>query len=88
MSNLLSDPPSDSPTLDATQRQALVAAAQAKYGNEIVAPILQRIFPTLRYFLPRLPACDASDVIVFFPQPASQYIPCADPNSVGSGHHE
>jgi CCR4-NOT transcription complex subunit 1 len=49
MSNLLSDPPSDSPTLDATQRQALVAAAQAKYGNEIVAPILQRIFPTLRY---------------------------------------
>jgi CCR4-NOT transcription complex subunit 1 len=47
MSNLLSDPPSDSPTLDATQRQALVAAAQAKYGNETVAPILQRIFPTL-----------------------------------------
>lgn len=62
MSNLLSDPPSDSPTLDATQRQALVAAAQAKYGNEIVAPILQRIFPTLRYLLLRLPVCNTSDV--------------------------
>ncbi|KZP29910.1 Not1-domain-containing protein [Athelia psychrophila] len=47
LSNLLSDPPSDSPILDAGQRQAIVAAAQAKYGNEIVAPILQRIFPTL-----------------------------------------
>jgi CCR4-NOT transcription complex subunit 1 len=49
MSNLLSDLPSDSPTLDATQRQALIAAAQAKYGNEIVAPILQRVFPNLRF---------------------------------------
>jgi hypothetical protein len=49
MSNLLSDLPSDSPTLDATQRQALIAATQAKYGNEIVAPILQRVFPSLRY---------------------------------------
>ncbi|KII88902.1 hypothetical protein PLICRDRAFT_109994 [Plicaturopsis crispa FD-325 SS-3] len=51
MSNLLSDPPSDSPTLDAPQRQALIAAASAKYGGEIVHPILQRIFPTLS--LPR-----------------------------------
>lgn len=49
MSNLLSDSTSDAPVLDATQRQALIAAAQAKYGPEIVAPILQRIFPTLRY---------------------------------------
>jgi CCR4-NOT transcription complex subunit 1 len=48
MANLLSDPPADSPALDATQRKALVAAAQAKYGNEIVAPILHRIFPSLR----------------------------------------
>lgn len=62
MSNLLSDPPSDSPTLDATQRQALIAAAQAKYGNETVAPILQRIFPTLRYEFTRLLVCNASDV--------------------------
>lgn len=61
MSNLLSDPPSDSPTLDATQRQALIAAAQAKYGNEIVAPILQRIFPTLRCEYARPLVYDASD---------------------------
>lgn len=49
MSNLLSDSNSETPVLDATQRQALIAAVQAKYGPEIVAPILQRIFPTLRY---------------------------------------
>ncbi|KAF8431772.1 Not1-domain-containing protein [Boletus edulis BED1] len=47
MSNLLSDSNSETPILDATQRQAVIAAAQAKYGPEIVAPILQRIFPTL-----------------------------------------
>jgi CCR4-NOT transcription complex subunit 1 len=49
MANLLSEHPSDDPVLDATQRQALVAAAQAKYGNDAVSPILQRIFPSLRY---------------------------------------
>lgn len=48
MSNLLSDAPSDTVILDGPQRQALIAAAQAKYGNDIVSPILQRIFPTLR----------------------------------------
>jgi len=48
MANLLSEPPSDSPALDASQRKALIAAAQAKYGNEVVAPILHRIFPHLR----------------------------------------
>ncbi|KAH9951492.1 Not1-domain-containing protein [Amylocystis lapponica] len=47
LSNLLSEPPLDAPILDATQRQALIAAAQAKYGSEMVAPVLQRIFPTL-----------------------------------------
>ncbi|KAH7889967.1 Not1-domain-containing protein [Phlebopus sp. FC_14] len=47
MSNLLSEPTSENPVLDATQRQALILAAQAKYGPEIVTPILQRIFPTL-----------------------------------------
>jgi len=49
MSNLLSDPPSDSPTLDAAQRQALIVAAQTKYGKDTVGPILHRIFPNLRY---------------------------------------
>ncbi|KAF8502451.1 Not1-domain-containing protein [Gautieria morchelliformis] len=47
LSNLLSDPPADSPILDGQQRQALVVAAQAKYGTDIMAPILQQIFPTL-----------------------------------------
>ncbi|KIK63773.1 hypothetical protein GYMLUDRAFT_71891 [Collybiopsis luxurians FD-317 M1] len=47
MANLLSDPPADSPVLDAPQRQALIAAAQAKYGKETVAPMLQRILPNL-----------------------------------------
>ncbi|KAL0063300.1 CCR4-NOT core subunit cdc39 [Marasmius tenuissimus] len=47
MSNLLSDPPLEAPILDQSQRQALIAAAQAKYGQETVAPILQRIFTTL-----------------------------------------
>lgn len=48
MCNLLSDPAIDSPVLDATQRQALIVAAQTKYGNETVAPILQRVLPSLR----------------------------------------
>lgn len=48
MANLLSDPPIDSPVLDATQRQALIVSAQTKYGNETVAPILQRVLPSLR----------------------------------------
>ncbi|KAJ7684728.1 Not1-domain-containing protein [Mycena polygramma] len=47
MSNLLSDPPPESPVLDATQRQALIVAAQSKYGKETIAPILHRIFPSL-----------------------------------------
>jgi CCR4-NOT transcription complex subunit 1 len=49
LANLLSDPPPDSPILDASQRLALIVAAQAKYGMEIMAPFLQQIFPTLRY---------------------------------------
>ncbi|KZT03564.1 Not1-domain-containing protein [Laetiporus sulphureus 93-53] len=47
LANLLSEPPSDAPILDGPQRQALIAAAQAKYGSEIVLPILQRILPNL-----------------------------------------
>ncbi|KAI0646780.1 Not1-domain-containing protein [Trametes meyenii] len=47
LSNLLAEPPLDAPVLDATQRQALILAAQAKYGSEIVSPILQRILPNL-----------------------------------------
>ncbi|KAI0781233.1 Not1-domain-containing protein [Trametes elegans] len=47
LSNLLAEAPLDAPVLDATQRQALIIAAQAKYGSEIVSPILQRILPNL-----------------------------------------
>ncbi|KAI0928230.1 hypothetical protein AcW2_004306 [Taiwanofungus camphoratus] len=47
LSNLLSEPPADVPVLDANQRPALMAAALAKYGAEIVSPILQRILPGL-----------------------------------------
>lgn len=48
LSNLLDCPSVDAPTLDATQRQALIAAAQAKYGSETVAPMLHQILPRLR----------------------------------------
>ncbi|KAF9070373.1 Not1-domain-containing protein [Rhodocollybia butyracea] len=47
MANLLSDPPADSPVLDPSQRQALIVAAQTKYGKETIAPMLQRILPNL-----------------------------------------
>lgn len=51
MANVLADPPSDAPVLDAQQRQALILAAQTKYGKEAVNPILRRIFTHFRYFL-------------------------------------
>ncbi|KAJ3832433.1 hypothetical protein F5878DRAFT_669151 [Lentinula raphanica] len=47
LGSLLSDPPADSPVLDASQRQALIVAAQTKYGKDTVAPMLQRILPSL-----------------------------------------
>lgn len=49
LQNLLSDPPLDTPILDATQRQALIAAAHTKYGHEAVSPILQQLLPKMRY---------------------------------------
>jgi CCR4-NOT transcription complex subunit 1 len=48
LSNLLELSTHDTPILDGPQRQALIAAAQAKYGTEVVAPILQQIIPRLR----------------------------------------
>lgn len=48
MANLMCDTSKGSPVLDATQREGLIATAQAKYGAEIVSPILQRILPTMR----------------------------------------
>ncbi|PFH49091.1 hypothetical protein AMATHDRAFT_81473 [Amanita thiersii Skay4041] len=47
MSNLLSPASLESPILDATQRQALIIAAQTKYGKDVVAPMLHNIIPTI-----------------------------------------
>ena len=46
MENLLLGPLED-PVLDAAQRQALIVAAQTKFGPEVISPILQRIFPSI-----------------------------------------
>jgi CCR4-NOT transcription complex subunit 1 len=46
MENLLLGP-LDDPVLDAAQRQALIVAAQAKFGPEVISPILHLIFPSI-----------------------------------------
>lgn len=51
LSNLLSDPPADSPVLDTNQRHELLVAAWSKYGSDVMSPILQKIFPTIRSVL-------------------------------------
>lgn len=48
LQNLLSDPPLDSPLLDTSQRLALITAAQARFGTEIMSPMLQQLFTNLR----------------------------------------
>ncbi|KAL0947287.1 hypothetical protein HGRIS_013407 [Hohenbuehelia grisea] len=47
MSNLLSEPPPESPVLDATQRHTLIIAAQQKYGKDHISISLQRILPSI-----------------------------------------
>ena len=47
MENLLFERPLDDPVLDAAQRQALIVAAQAKFGPEVISPILQNILPSI-----------------------------------------
>lgn len=47
MSNLLSDILTESPVLDQSQRQALLAAVQTKYGQDTIGPMLHRIIPGL-----------------------------------------
>lgn len=49
LSNLLSDLPLESPILDFPERNALIVAAQNKYGQETVTPMLHRILPSIRY---------------------------------------
>ena len=51
LQNLLSDPPSDSPILDATQRQALIVAARTKFSPELLSPVLSQLFANIRYRL-------------------------------------
>jgi CCR4-NOT transcription complex subunit 1 len=51
LTNLLALPSLDAPVLDPMQREALIAAAQAKYGPETVAPMLQSVLPRLRCVL-------------------------------------
>lgn len=48
MQNLLTDPPQNEPILDANQRQALVTAAQTRFGADAISPILQQLFQKLR----------------------------------------
>lgn len=49
MTNLLCDVAPEGPVLDETQRQGLIAATQAKYGPEMISPILQRLLPNMRF---------------------------------------
>jgi CCR4-NOT transcription complex subunit 1 len=49
LNHLLSDPPIDSPILDPQQRVTIIATAQTKFGSDVMSPILQKIFPHLRY---------------------------------------
>lgn len=66
LKNLLSDLPSDVPLLDAQQRQAIIIAAQAKFGAEIIAPFLQQVFPSMRYFFSLLFLCGAERWVLQF----------------------
>ena len=49
MTNLLCDVAPDGPVLDSSQRQGLIAATQAKYGSDVISPILHRLLPTMRF---------------------------------------
>jgi len=61
LSNLLELSTHEAPILDGPQRQALIAAAQAKYGTEVVAPILQQIIPRLRLSRPAFTSAVITD---------------------------
>lgn len=47
LSNLLCEPGQDQPVLDPTQRQNLISAMQAKYGQEFIVPVLKQILPRI-----------------------------------------
>ena len=48
LSNLLSEPPAESPVLDTNQRHELLVAAWSKYGQDVMSPSLQQILPPIR----------------------------------------
>lgn len=52
LGNLLVDHSQDATLLEGSQLQALLIAAQSKLGKEAMTPILQRLYPKLRYLLP------------------------------------
>lgn len=47
LSNLLCDPPSETPALDPTYRQSLLTAVATKYGAEFVLVTLKQILPRI-----------------------------------------
>ncbi len=55
LANLLVDHSQDALVLDASQRQALLLAAQSKLGKEAMTPILQRLYPKMMYVFSSTP---------------------------------
>jgi CCR4-NOT transcription complex subunit 1 len=86
MSNLLSDLPQETPVLDATQRQALIAAAQARLGKEAMGPILHRIFLKLRFVTFHPLFFHLTDIRPW--QSSTQHIVGTSLNSIGPRHNK
>jgi CCR4-NOT transcription complex subunit 1 len=51
LADFLVDHSQDTPLLEGSQRQTLLIAAQSKLGKEAMTPILQRLYPKLRYLV-------------------------------------
>ncbi len=67
LSNLLSMDSLGSPILDYQERNALILAAQSKYGRDTVFPMLHHILPTLRSVV--ISTCPAI-LTIFYSLPA------------------
>lgn len=85
LQNLLSDPPREAPLLDATQRQALVAAAQTKFGVELMSPVLQQLFQSIRLVV--YVHFSRSLLNISFQSAAGNNV-CASSESAWTGYHE
>jgi CCR4-NOT transcription complex subunit 1 len=66
LTNLLVDHSQDASLVEGTQRHALLIAAQSRVGKEVMTPILQRLYPKLRYLLFRLESYLSFIVLVAF----------------------